>query len=62
MVVTGGLGPGMEGHVRVVRYNRQGDVTDLPELNTGRWSHACGFYINANNQKVCHSCSLRKFQ
>ena len=25
-------------------YNLTGNFWELPELNTGRWSHGCGFY------------------
>ena len=48
MVVTGGWYT----EDLVVRYNRQGDVTQLPNLNNGRRTHACGYYLNTDNQKV----------
>ena len=48
VVVTGGhFSKG-----NVVRYNESGFVEDLPELITGRFSHACSWYINSQNKKV----------
>ena len=51
VVVTGGSTT-LSIFDRVVRYNRQGNFTDLPKLNIGRFGHACGHYINDKNQKV----------
>ena len=31
---------------RVQEYNLAGSVARLPDLNTGRGNHACGFYVN----------------
>ena len=28
----------------VTMYNLTGNFWELPEMNTGRWSHGCGFY------------------
>ena len=36
----------------VVRYNEDGFVEDLPELISGRWSHACSWYINSQDKMV----------
>jgi len=36
---------------KVVRYNIQGYVEDLPEMNQGRWGHGCGAY-QASNSRV----------
>ena len=33
-------------------YTEQGWAGDLPRLNTGRWTHACGHYVNAEDQVV----------
>ena len=31
---------------RVQEYNLQGSVARLPDLNTARYSHACGYYVH----------------
>ena len=36
----------------VVRYNEDGFVEDLPELITGRFSHACSWYIDSQDKMV----------
>ena len=36
----------------VVRYNEDGFVEDLPDLITGRFSHACSWYINSQDKMV----------
>ena len=36
----------------VVRYNESGFVEDLPELITGRFSHACSWYIINSQDKM----------
>ena len=49
VVVTGGF----YANRVVARYNRDGFVEYLPSLpRGGRNYHACGQYINTNNQKV----------
>ena len=61
MVVTGTIPNQSGGNFssdRVVRYNRQGGVTDLPKLNTGRHDHACGYFVNNNNVKVINCCNI----
>ena len=37
---------------RVAAYTGQGWAEDLPSLNTGRVDHACGHYVNTDNQMV----------
>ena len=37
---------------RVVSYNTNGSNEELPCLNSGRRSHGCGQYINADNKRV----------
>ena len=37
---------------RVQEYNLQGSVARLPDLNTGRYYHACGHYVNDDKQIV----------
>ena len=36
----------------VTVYNNAGFVEELPSLNTGRWSHGCGHFVNTDNQVV----------
>ena len=36
----------------VSRYNKDGWMEDLPDLNTGRDSHSCGTYLDSNNERV----------
>ena len=31
---------------RVQEYNLHGSVARLPDLNIGRWHHACGHYVH----------------
>ena len=33
-------------------YHIGGWVEDLPDLNTGRWGHGCGHYVDNNNDIV----------
>ena len=52
-VVTGGsLDGGWEGTRRVTQYGIKGNYTDLPDLLTGRFWHACSKFINHKNQTV----------
>ena len=37
---------------QVTVYNTEGWVADWPELNTGRWDHGCGHFVNTDNQVV----------
>jgi len=37
---------------RVTRYFRDGTFEDMPNLNTARGYHACGSYMNRNQEKV----------
>ena len=48
VILTGGL----HSHSRVQEYNLQGSVARLPNLNTGRYYHACGHYVNDDKQIV----------
>jgi len=47
--ITGG-GPGYS--IRVTRYFMDGSYQDMPNLNTGRHHHACGYFMNSNQEKV----------
>jgi len=35
---------------KVIRYNLQGHVENLPEMNQGRWGHGCGAYTSGNSR------------
>ena len=48
VVITGGLYT----ETKVTVYNTEGWVKDWPELQTGGWEHACGHFINTDNQVV----------
>ena len=37
---------------RVTKYYRNGTYVDMPRLNTARRHHACGCFMNTNQQKV----------
>ena len=45
----------------VVRYNESGFVEDLPELISGRFSHACSWYINSQDKMVKTQPSIWSF-
>lgn len=49
VVITGGTYPARDD---VTRYQRNGEATTLPSLQTARWGHACGHFIDNNNDKV----------
>ena len=48
MIVTGG-GARL---AAVTVYSQRGFVEDLPPLGTGRQWHACGHFVNSENQPV----------
>ena len=48
-VVTGG-----DSHKRVTQYSLTGEVTELPDLNTGRKDHACSSFVNAEGVTVSY--------
>ena len=51
VILTGGF-LDETGH-RVSRYNRNGWISpDLPNLNQGRWHHACGTFVDSNSNTV----------
>ena len=37
---------------RVTKYDKFGNFSDMPLMNNGRGQHACGSYLNGNNQRV----------
>ena len=42
--MTRNMTGGYHTNTAVTMYNLTGNFWELPELNTGRWSHGCGFY------------------
>ena len=48
VVLTGGL----YSENKVTVYSSSGWVEDWPELQTGRHDHACGHFVNKDNQVV----------
>ena len=36
----------------VSRYGKSGWMEDLPSLNTERWHHGCGTYLDSENNRV----------
>ena len=54
VVVTGGGNVHSQSTVEV--YNTSGMVEQLPDMRTPRREHACGHYVDSNNQVVswCH--------
>ena len=36
----------------VSKYNRNGWVSDLKNMNSRRYDHACGSFMNSNNEVV----------
>ena len=48
MILTGGYST----RNKVSVFNKNGFVEQLPDLLTGRYLHACGFFINNDKNKV----------
>ena len=48
-IITGGRS---ENDTLVSRYNQDGWIEDLPNLNAARQNHACGTYVDDNNIRV----------
>ena len=48
MVVTGGF----PGRTNVQVYDLSGPVERLPDMTTPRYSHACGYMVNSDDQLV----------
>ena len=59
-MITGGtdLGSSSTGHSlkTVASYSRTGQTETLAQLNVGRWSHACGSYLNDEGDNVRFIC------
>ena len=47
-IITGGV----DTRKTVTKYDKNGFMEDLPSLNTGRWDHGCGTYLDSNSQNV----------
>ena len=52
VILTGGYSKVT--HSKVTVYNNEGFVEDWPELNTGRYDHGCGHFVNTDNKVVRH--------
>ena len=37
---------------QVTAYNTEGFLEEWPSLNTGRYNHECGHFVNTDNQVV----------
>ena len=48
VVVTGGFYT----KTKVTQYDMTGFKGEHNELQTGRWGHACGYYVDDNQQQV----------
>ena len=48
VIITGGK----NSKETVSKYNDNGFSNDLPPLNTGRYGHGCGHYINEKDELV----------
>ena len=48
MVLSGGKGA----ELKVVQYSGQGWQQDLPDLNVGRYAHACSSYYDSSGRLV----------
>ena len=48
VILTGG----MSTKITVIVYNTEGWVADWPRLNTGRFNHGCGHFVNTDNKVV----------
>ena len=53
-VITGGMDYySPDGALRTVtRYSRTGQTETLPQLNVGRYGHACGSYVTDEGEHV----------
>ena len=52
VVLTGGWEKNNLKSKKVTKYNANGEATSLPSLIVGRIYHACGKFINANQEMV----------
>ena len=63
MTLSGGWSSdtGTEWGYRVIRYKSSGEFEDLPSMNTGRWSHACGLFTNIEGEIVSRKSVAGKY-
>ena len=55
VILTGGVHDS-SAMTKVTVYNSGGFVEDKPPLNTGRYYHGCGHYVNTDNKMVRQHC------
>ena len=55
VILTGGVHDS-SAMTKVTVYNSGGFVEDKPPLNTGRYYHGCGHYVNSDNKMVRQHC------
>ena len=55
VILTGGA---LNTKNKVTVYNSEGWVEDWAQLQTGRYLHACGHFVNTDNQVVRRQHSL----
>ena len=48
VIITGGY----DIKTKVTVYNTEGFLAKWPDMNTGRYSHGCGHFVNTDNQVV----------
>ena len=60
MVITGGQ-LNLHGASFVTKYDINGWIEDLPELNTGRLGHGCAHFYNNLNELVNRSYKIQIF-
>ena len=56
VILTGGRDQEGNTMANVTVYNNGGFVKDMPSLNTGRFYHGCGHYVNSDNKMVRQHC------
>ena len=59
-MITGGWASQAEGtsRSRVQVYDRNGEVAQLPDLQQARYMHACGHFVDNQNNIVKHAMTL----
>ena len=60
VVLTGGESGAIRS--KVSRYNKDGWMEDLPDLNMGRWAHGCAGYKRGSEQVLLKIISLYNIQ
>ena len=59
-LLTGAGAPGPVEYKKAPRYSSDSWLQDLDDLNTGRFGHACGWYIDSSGKRV-RSISISMF-